>query len=176
MDVGVVYCNHHSADLSVRERLAFNDRDQIGRACESLRDSFPAAEHVVLSTCNRVEVYSAGEQHDLPGQDEVAAFLSDFHGVPVREFADELLEARGPDAVRHLFEVACSLDSMVLGEPQIVAQVKQAYDEALTRAACGPLTNTLFQMAFRVSARVRSETSLAEGRVSIASVAVGEFG
>lgn len=176
MDLGVVYCNHQSAGLSVRERLSFAGPDDLGRACASLRDAFPEAEHVVLSTCNRVEVYSASTNGGLPRQDDVASFLSEFHDIPVREFADELLEARGPKAVRHLFEVACSLDSMVLGEPQIVAQVKQAYEEALTRSSCGPLTNALFQVAFRVSARVRSETALAEGRVSIASVAVGEFG
>ena len=92
------------------------------------------------------------------------------------EFFDDLLERTGPDVVRHLFQVASSLDSMVLGEPQIVAQVKEAYALAQDHSASGPLTNALFQRALNVAKRVRTETSLAEGRVSIASVAVGDFG
>ncbi|QDT38021.1 glutamyl-tRNA reductase [Stratiformator vulcanicus] len=177
MNFNVVYCNHQSADLEVRERLTLSTEDQFQRAYEALLSRFPGSEMVVLSTCNRVEVYSAEpDGRQTPRQSDVAEFLSDFHQIPVKEFADDLLEHRGPQAVRHLFEVACSLDSMVLGEPQIINQVKQAYERAFHFEACGPLTHTLFQMAFRVSARVRTETRLAEGRVSIASVAVGEFG
>ena len=89
---------------------------------------------------------------------------------------DDLLEKTGPDAVRHLFQVASSIDSMVLGEPQVVNQVKAAYRTAERNQSCGPLTHALFQRAMSVSGRVRTETRLAEGRVSIASVAVGEFG
>ncbi len=106
----------------------------------------------------------------------MAEFLSRFHGVSRDDLCETLLAQQGPEAVRHLFEVASSVDSMVLGEPQIVSQVKEAYRVAQENDACGPLTHALFQGAMRVSARVRTETSLAEGRVSIASVAVGDFG
>jgi glutamyl-tRNA reductase len=176
LNLQVVYCNHQTARLDVREKLAFAGRDQLHRAYERLRSIFPQSEWVLLSTCNRIEVYAAQEDpQDAPSQRAVAEFFSDFHHVPLEEFFDELLQRTGPDAVRHLFQVAASLDSMVLGEPQIVNQVKEAYSVARENDACGLLTNSLFQRALSVSARIRSETSLAEGRISIASVAVGEF-
>jgi glutamyl-tRNA reductase len=176
LNLQVVYCNHHTANLGVRERLAFS-RDQIPQAYSALRAAFPKSEWVVLSTCNRIEVYAAQEDAEqLPTQHDVAKFFSEFHEVPLMEFFDDLVERSGPDVVRHLFQVASSLDSMVLGEPQIVAQVKEAYALAQSHAAAGPLTNALFQRALNVAKRVRSETNLAEGRVSIASVAVGDFG
>ncbi len=177
MNFQVVYCNHHTADLGLRERLAFSLGEQLNRAYEQLRDSFPKAEVVVLSTCNRVELYTAQENSDNPPtHQQLAQFFSDFHNVPLSEFSGDLLERTGPDAIRHLFMVASSVDSMVLGEPQIVNQVKEAYQLAQDNGACGPLTHAMFQGAIKVSKRVRAETRLAAGRVSIASVAVGEFG
>ncbi|MGQ0635040.1 MAG: glutamyl-tRNA reductase [Planctomycetaceae bacterium] len=176
MNLQVVYCNHQTAALSLRERLAFA-REQLPQAYSALRSAFPRAEWVVLSTCNRVEVYSAQEDPaQVPSHQDVARFFADFHHVPLTEFFDDLLERTGPDVVRHLFQVASSLDSMVLGESQIVAQVKEAYSLAQAHAASGPLTNELFQRALNVAKRVRTETALSEGRVSVASVAVGEFG
>ena len=176
MNLQVVYCNHHSSGVALRERLAFPKTD-LPRAYAALRSAFPQAECVLLSTCNRVEVYTAQENPALiPSHQDVARFFAEFHQLPVDEFFDDLLERTGPDVVRHLFQVAASLDSMVLGEPQIVAQVKEAYNLAQQNLASGPLTNALFQRALAVSKRVRTETGLAEGRVSIASVAVGEFG
>ena len=177
MMVQVVYCNHQTADLDVRERLAFSSAEQLQRAYGSLRSSFPESEVVVLSTCNRVELYAAHEDPSAtPTKHQLAEFFSDFHKIPLSSISDELIAHSGSQAVRHLFEVASSLDSMVLGEPQIVNQVKDAYRVAQENEACGPLTHALFQDAIRVSARVRTETRLAEGRVSIASVAVGDFG
>ncbi len=176
MILQVLYCNHHTADLAVRERLAFSSASELDRAYQRLRDRFPKTEAVVLSTCNRVELYTAQEDPDgAPTHQDLARFFSEFHDIPLDEFAEDLLERTGPDAVRHLFQVASSVDSMVLGEPQIVNQIKEAYRAAQERGACGPLTHAMFQGAIRVSGRVRSETRLAEGRVSIASVAVGEF-
>jgi glutamyl-tRNA reductase len=177
MNVQVVYCSHQTTPLAVRERLAFSSSEQLKSAYESLRSTFPRSEHVVLSTCNRVEIYTAQDNGDAgPTSEEVVEFLSRFHGVPRDDVYGALLARQGPEAVRHLFEVASSLDSMVLGEPQIVSQVKEAYRIAQENDACGPLTHALFQGAMRVSARVRSETALAEGRISVASVAVGDFG
>jgi glutamyl-tRNA reductase len=176
MNVQVVYCSHQTTPLAVREQLAFS-AEQLTRAYESLRYTFPQAEHVVLSTCNRVEIYTAQDDaNDPPTREQVAEFLSRFHGVSRDDLCGTLLAQKGPEAIRHLFEVASSLDSMVLGEPQIVSQVKEAYRVAEANDACGPLTHALFQGALRVSARVRSETALAEGRVSVASVAAGDFG
>jgi glutamyl-tRNA reductase len=177
MNVQVIYCNHASADLSIRERLAFSSDAEVLRAYDELRLRFPKSEHVVVSTCNRIELYAAQEgDSDAPTSAQVATFLSEFHNVPVSDFSRDLLEQSGPEAVRHLFEVAASVDSMVLGESQIVSQVKKAYELATQSQVNGPLTNALFQRALAVSARVRRETRLSEGRVSIASVAVGDFG
>lgn len=172
----VVYCNHQTASLGVREKLAFTV-ERLQQAYAQLRNRFPGAEAVVLSTCNRVEIYTAQENPNAaPTHRELLEFFAEFHDIPVSDFIEDFLERTGPDAVRHLFSVTSSLDSMVLGEPQIVSQVKEAYRLAQEHDACGPLTHALFQGAIRVSSRVRSETGLAEGRVSIASVAVGEFG
>lgn len=182
MNVQVVYCSHQTTSLALRERLAFATAEQLNRAYQSLRAVFPKSEHVVLSTCNRVEIYTAQNEagpedvDQTPTREQVAEFLSRFHGVSRDDLCGTLLAEKGPEAVRHLFEVASSVDSMVLGESQIVNQVKEAYRIALENGACGPLTNRLFQRAMRVSARVRNETALAEGRVSVASVAVGDFG
>ncbi|WP_437186287.1 glutamyl-tRNA reductase [Planctomicrobium sp. SH668] len=177
MNLQVVYCNHQTADLSVRERLAFPSQDVLERAYGELRNRFPNSEHVVISTCNRIEVYSAQENPaDAPTQAQLAAFFSDFHHLPMEDFFDDLLGRQGPEAVRHLFEVASSIDSMVLGESQIVNQIKEAYETSTRSEANGPMTNALFQRALTVSSRVRTETKLALGRVSIASVAVGDFG
>jgi glutamyl-tRNA reductase len=177
MNVQVIYCNHQTASLDIREKLAFSSEAQLERAYADLRSRFPQTEAVVISTCNRVEVYTAQEDPGAaPTSRDVARFFSEFHNLPVDAFFADLLQQSGADAVRHLFEVACSIDSMVLGENQIVNQVKTAYDVATRSQANGPLTNALFQRALAVSRRVRTETKLSEGRVSIASVAVGEFG
>ncbi|MCA9056952.1 MAG: glutamyl-tRNA reductase [Planctomycetaceae bacterium] len=177
MNVLVVSCNHHLACVEIREKLAFSSESLLNEAYTSWREQFPTCELVLLSTCNRVELYAADESEESDVScDDLTRFISRFHDVPTDEFVHSLLAHHGTDAVSHLFEVACSIDSMVLGEPQIVNQVKEAYRVAQENNACGPLTNVLFQQALNVSARVRSETRLAEGRVSIASVAVGEFG
>ncbi|MCA9063371.1 MAG: glutamyl-tRNA reductase [Planctomycetaceae bacterium] len=177
MNVFVVSCNHHNAGVEIREKLAFSNATQLSDAYSRWRQQHPTCELVVLSTCNRVEIYAADESEECEVSfDDITRFISQFHDIPTDEFINSILAHHGPDAVSHLFQVACSIDSMVLGEPQIVNQVKEAYRVAQENDACGPLTNVLFQQALNVSARVRSETRLAEGRVSIASVAVGEFG
>lgn len=176
MNLQVVFCNYHTAPVEVREKLAFSSEDHLQEAYRELQQAFPDSELVVLSTCNRVEVYAAHEGDRHPTHEQLAHFFSEFHGIPVSDFFDDLLAEQGTEAVRHLFRVASSIDSMVLGESQIVNQVKDAYRVAQENDACGILTNTLFQRAIKVSGRVRTETKLSEGRVSVASVAVGEFG
>lgn len=175
MNLLALYCTHQTTPLAIRERLAFA-AERLEQAYAELRQRIPDCEVVILSTCNRVELYVASPEDDVEQTRNVLAqYLSDVHQVPLDEFVGELRADSGSDAVWHLFEVISSLDSMVLGEPQIVNQVRQAYRDAETHGACGPLIHSLFQSAIRVSGRVRSETRLAEGRVSIASVAVGDF-
>ncbi len=177
MNLLTVSCTHQTAQLAVRERLAFSNADQLRKAYQRLESQYPDTEFVVLSTCNRVEIHAAGAAAvTMPTFAQIAQFLAEFHQVPLDEFVGELREYKDSAAVAHLFEVVSSLDSMVLGEPQIVRQVKEAYREAEENQACGPFTHALFQAAIQTSKRVRSETRLAEGKVSIASVAVGEFG
>ncbi len=177
MNVLVVSCNHHKAGVQLRERLAFSNPEKLQQAYCQWHEIHPDSELVVLSTCNRVEIYAADERGESGVSfDDITRFISRFHDVPTDEFVDSVLAQSGVDAVSHLFQVACSIDSMVLGEPQIVNQVKEAYRVAQENDACGPLTNVLFQHALKVSAQVRTETGLADGRVSIASVAVGDFG
>lgn len=176
MNLSVIYCTHQTAQLSVRERLAFSNAELLARGYQSLKQLGERLEAVILSTCNRVEIYIAQPPTgSVPSLDQMASFLSEIHQLPRTEFADELRELTGRAAVKHLFDVVSSLDSMVLGEPQIVNQVKEAYRVAEAHEACGPLTHALFQGAIRASSRVRTETRLSEGRVSIASVAVGDF-
>ena len=177
MNLRVVYCNHETANLDVRERIAFTSEEQFGCAYEQLRIRYPAVESVIVSTCNRIEIYFGAEKRgELPSQDEVARFISEFHDVPLDDFINELRHETELEAVNHLFRVACSLDSMVLGEAQIVHQIKSSYARAADCDAVGPLTHHLFQSAMSIAAKVRTETKLSEGRISIASVAVGEFG
>jgi glutamyl-tRNA reductase len=175
MKVQMIGCSHHNSTVEQRGRLAFSER-QAADALESLRRRFPRSEAVLLSTCNRIEVYTASDEPDVgPSHQDVAEFLADFHGLNVYEIFDDLFERTGEDAVRHLFTVASSLDSMVVGEPQILAQVKQAYELAAARQSVGPLTHQIFQAALRVAKRVATETSINEKRVSVASVAVADF-
>ncbi len=133
MKLQMVGCSHHKSSLDLREQLAFNN-DQAAAALDQWRLRFPATEAVLLSTCNRVEVYTAADAEAmLPNRQEVVEFLGQFHGLSLDGLFENLLEESGEAVVRHLFTVAASLDSMVLGEPQILAQVKQAYQLAQER-------------------------------------------
>jgi glutamyl-tRNA reductase len=167
--------NHTSAPLEVREKVAFNT-EQRWRAITAFKEKFPQCETVLLSTCNRVELYVAREVHGHPRAQEVAEFLSAFHGVPVEKVHPHLYHQSGREMVEHLFHVTSSLDSMVLGETQILGQVRDAYESAREHGCVGPLLNPLFQRAIAVGKQVMRETQLAEGRLSVASVAVNYAG
>jgi glutamyl-tRNA reductase len=161
--------NHNTAPLELRERLAFG-HEQARQAVVDLRQRHPDTEFVLLSTCNRVELYAA--RAGTPDADALAADLARLRGVPEDAFRSHTYTHRGHDAVRHLFHVVCSLDSMVLGETQILGQVRAAYETASAGGAAGALLNPLFQRAAAVGKQVMSQTKLNEGRVSVASVAV----
>jgi glutamyl-tRNA reductase len=161
--------NHTTAPLDVREKLAFGP-SRLEQAITQLRQQFDACEAVILSTCNRVELYlCAAEPID---RDRVIAFLKSFHSLPDERFTSHLYEMRGRSVIEHLFAVTSSLDSMVLGETQILGQVRSAYEAARDIGAAGPLMHPLFQRAVGVGKEVLSQTQIGQGRVSVASVAV----
>jgi len=174
MKIQVVGCSHHGTAIAVRERLAFTHQ-QASEALDRWRRVFKKVEAVLISTCNRVEVYAATQNAAVPSFEQVADFLARFHGIEPDEVRGQLYQFEAEDAVRHLFTVASSLDSMVVGEPQILAQVKQAYQLAAERDSTGPLTHAAFQAAIRVARRVANETAIHQKRVSIPSVAVADF-
>jgi glutamyl-tRNA reductase len=167
----VMGLNHKTAPLVVRERLAFSP-DERKSALLALRDRFDQCEAVLLSTCNRVELYMARQTHGHPRVPELAEFLAGNRNLKVEEFQSHLYEKSERDVVRHLFSVAASLDSMVLGETQILSQVREAYDAATEAGTAGPMLHPLFQRAVAVGKQIRTETALGEGRVSVGSVAV----
>lgn len=175
MKLQVVGCSHHNASVEMRERLAFSP-EQARDALSQLRQLYPETETVVLSTCNRVELYFAAESAErFPSHHDVVEFLASFHGIDPIIVFNELFERTGEDAIRHLFTVAGSLDSMVVGEAQILPQVKEAYERATADHATGPLTHAAFQAAIRVAKRIANETAINQKRVSVPSVAVGDF-
>lgn len=175
MTIVKVGLSHHSAPVQVRERLALRS-EVVPELIDELLQHAPIAEAAVLSTCNRVEVYAAlprdvkPEPHRL---DEAAKAITArlvARGGP--EVGKALVRKHGSDAVRHLFRVACSLDSIVVGEPQILGQLKEAISIAVHHGSVGPTLNRALHRALHVGKRVRSETQIGQGQVSVSSVAV----
>ena len=162
--------SHRTAPVDLRERLDFSSRD-LGAAVESLATRPSAAESVVLSTCNRSEIYVASSD-PVRAREELTAFLSEYHDLPASSFTPHLFSHDNEAAVRHLFRVAAGLDSLIVGEPQILGQVKDAFQTAADRRCTGPVLSKLFHWSFVVGKRVRTETGLGEGAVSIGFAAV----
>ncbi len=163
--------NHKSAPIEVRERLVFDAPETIG-ALRRLKDRFREAEFVLLSTCNRVELYCASKREGGVTAEDLANFMSEFHNVPLETFKEFLYSYDNEDSVRHLLTVASSLDSMVVGEGQIIGQVKKSYRLACTAQSTGKILNHLFHCAFATAKKVYTTTSISSGRVSVAGVAV----
>lgn len=171
----MIGCSHRHTSLAVRERLAFTPAQTVD-ALAAWRVTHPDTEAVLLSTCHRVELYAAADDSDSPIQNSaLASHIANFHNVPVDEIRTQLVSLEGEDVVRHLFRVAASLDSMVLGEAQILSQVKQAYEIAREIGSTGPVTHGFFQASLRVARRIAGETTLHRHRVSIPSVAIADF-
>jgi glutamyl-tRNA reductase len=171
MNLRAIGCNFKTASVELREKLAF-DAARLEAALAELTARY-GAEAVVLGTCNRVEIYLARPDTSPPLHAPlVAEFLGEAHGLPAHLIQPHLDEHADDDAVRHVFRVASSLDSLVVGEGQIAGQVKNAFEAAQKCGATGPLLNTLFTAALRVSKRVRTETGIGHGHVSVASAAV----
>jgi glutamyl-tRNA reductase len=169
MRLQVVGLSHRSAPVELRERADFA-RGGLDAALKALAVLEICQETVVLSTCNRAEVYAVTESD--AAADRIGRFFSEYHHLEHREMADHLYTRSGADAARHLFSVAAGLDSLVVGEPQILGQVKSAYATASDLQFTGPLLNRLFHSSFAVGKRVRSETGLGEGAVSVSYAAI----
>jgi glutamyl-tRNA reductase len=137
-----------------------------------LAQAFPDNEFVILSTCNRVEIYAAGSSEQVPDTDALVDVLVKFHGIKADVFAGHLVSYHDEGVIGHLFRVAASLESLVLGEGQILGQVRDAYQAATVRRTVGPALHTVFQTALRVGKLVRERTGMDKGKLSVASVAV----
>ncbi|MFN4259351.1 MAG: glutamyl-tRNA reductase [Gemmataceae bacterium] len=167
----VVGCGFRDTPVELRERLAF-DGNKLAGALDEISARY-GCEAVILSTCNRVEVYLAHQRAPSALNAELLAeFLAEVHHLPLAELEPRLYFHYQAEAVHHLFRVAASLDSMIVGEGQIAGQVKQAYEIAQRQAAVGPILHGLFQHARVVAKRVRAETGIAQGKVSVSSAAV----
>lgn len=160
--------NHRTAPLELRERVAFTP-ERMAEAFAELRAATGASETAILSTCNRTELYLAGDD-DCAGA--VLQWLAGFHGLEPADLENALYIHRDSDAVRHVMRVACGLDSMVLGEPQILGQLKDAYALAREHGASGSFLSRLFEQSFSVAKRVRTQTAIGENPVSVAYAAV----
>ncbi|WP_299977622.1 glutamyl-tRNA reductase [Desulfobacula sp.] len=161
--------NHKTAPVELREKLSFSDEETL-KALEFLKQDEDIKESLIFSTCNRTEVLyvpETGEQID-----KIIAFISHHKKVDISEFKNSLYIHKEDDAIRHLFRVASSLDSMVVGEPQILGQIKQAYRVAVESKASGVLLNRLMHKTFSIAKKVRKETGIGDNAVSISYAAI----
>jgi glutamyl-tRNA reductase len=172
MSIVLVGLNHKTAPVEVRERLAFSD-EALAESLRALVDGEVVREGLIVSTCNRVEILAAAAR---PKGEEAVGRLSDFlsrdRSVPVEQFSGHLYTHADEAAVRHVFRVASSLDSMVVGEPQVLGQVRHAYSLAVEAGTAGRVLHKLVHHALRVAKRVRTETGIAASAVSISFTAV----
>jgi len=175
MSIITLGLNHKTAPVNIRERLAFSPKS-LASAVRSLSDLGNIKEAAILSTCNRTELYCSTEndQETLNQQavNQIIEWLSQFHGLNTSEFDQHLYTHRHTDSIRHALQVACGLDSLVLGEPQILGQMKQAYAQANEQGTMGALLGKLFQHAFSVAKQVRTDTAIGSSPVSVAFAAV----
>jgi glutamyl-tRNA reductase len=170
MQLLLVGISHRTAPVELRERIDFQTRG-VAEALRALADRGSAREAVVVSTCNRAELYvacdeAAATRHDL------VRFVTEFNGLAAADVAPHVYDVTDLDVARHLFRVAAGLDSLVMGEPQILGQVKEAHTVATDARTSGPVLNRLFHTSFAVGKRVRSETGLGSGAVSVSYAAV----
>ena len=167
-EIILIGANHKTAPVELREKLSFTT-DETLTALEPFKNDDRIREALVFSTCNRMEILYIPETEDEI--DTVIAFISGHKNLPVEEFRSSLYIHHGEDAIRHMFSVASSLDSMMVGEPQILGQVKQAYKTAIKVGAAGVLLNRLMHKSFSVAKRVRKETGIGDNAVSISYAA-----
>src|ERR671912_418820 len=173
MSIILVGLNHKTAPVEVRERLAFTDA-ACTETLQTLVDGELISEGLIVSTCNRVEVLAAtrGVNSGEEGAARISSFLSETRRLPDNFFGQHLYTHADEEAVRHVFRVASSLDSMVVGEPQVLGQVRRAYSNAVTAGTAGRVLHRLVHASLRVAKRVRTETGIAASAVSISFTAV----
>lgn len=171
MRVLLLTANHRTAPLELRERLAIAP-ERMPEAIEFFRTRFPRSEIVLLSTCNRTEIYLARPAHEAPHHPELRSALAEFCSLPEPALQAAIITLDGEPAITHLLRVACGIDSMVVGEPQILGQVKRAYELASQNQSVGPVLHKLFQHAIATAKSIRHQTGIGDGRLSIGSVAV----
>ncbi|MCK4998841.1 MAG: glutamyl-tRNA reductase [Anaerohalosphaera sp.] len=171
MHILLVGLNHKTAPVKIRERIAF-DADGTFAVLGKLKERWGACEFILLSTCNRVELYCAIDESSDAGPKELAKFLAEDRGVEFEDMRSSLYVKRNEACVRHLLTVTSSLDSMVIGENQINVQVKDSYKAAVKAGSAGKVLSHLFHVAFSTSKSVFTQTSIASGRTSVAGVAV----
>jgi glutamyl-tRNA reductase len=172
VNLHVVGCSHHQSSTEIRERLSFPE-SKVPDFLKSFYKQFPGAEAVLLSTCNRTEFYAAAKSEQaLPTSDQMIQLLATESGTDKTEIKEQLFSHQNREAVRHLFAVTSSLDSMVIGETQILSQVKRAYQLASEADDSVSVIHQLFQNAIRVARRISNETDLQANRVSVPSVAI----
>jgi len=169
-EIILVGLNYRTAPVEIREKIAFPE-ETLTHYLKALKGLSSLTEGLILSTCNRVEIYAATDTPEV-GVEEIKGFLSVQHQLPVPAFEETLYVLKGEELVRHCFRVASSLDSMVVGEPQILGQIKEAYRMAHATKATSTLLNKLLPRAFSVAKRVRTETSIGNRAVSVSFVAV----
>jgi glutamyl-tRNA reductase len=171
MNVVVIGLSHRTSPVELREQFAFAE-SKIPDALAQLRANGIAAEAVILSTCNRVEIYAVTPLPPAKAFSELTEFLVRSGGAAFAPSPEAIYTLAGPPGLRHLFKVACGLDSMVLGETEILGQLKDAYELAHRNKQTGAKLNKAFQRAFHVAKHVRTHTNIQRGSVSVASVAV----
>jgi glutamyl-tRNA reductase len=171
MEIVLVGLNHRTAPVEVREKVSFT-ADQARRAADELRSRGILEETLVLSTCNRSEVYGVPPETSHNCLSGLASFLSEFHSVGADVLTSSLYHHYDRHAVRHLFRVSAGLDSMLLGEAEILGQIREAYRSAHEQGATGPVLNRLFQGALEVGKRVRTDTELGTRPMSVAAAGV----
>lgn len=162
--------NHTTAPVEVRERVAINEQN-LGHALKKLITVPQVDEAAIISTCNRTELYCEVNQVDQ-GKQEILTWLNSFHNLSAGDTQPYIYDYLDDSVVRHIFRVACGLDSMVLGEPQILGQLKSAYQDAVQADTLGRNLNQLFQRSFNVAKKVRTNTEIGVNPVSVASTAV----
>ncbi len=162
--------SHHTCPVEIREKVAFSDNALLN-ALDTLRNQHGFEESVILSTCNRVEIYGFALRHPRDSQESIYNFICNFHNLKTAQ-RDHFFFMQQQETLEHLFKVASGLDSMVLGETEILGQVKKAYKTSLDGKHSGKILNRAFQNAFQIAKKIRTETSIQRGAVSVGSVAV----
>ena len=166
----VLGISHKTAPIEIRELFSFS-RESLELGVRQLNSKAHIEECVIISTCNRVEIYAVSENIELC-LETIKEFLSEFHDIPKETFSPHVYYSIGHMAVRHLFSVASSIDSMVVGEPQVLGQVKESYKAAAAQGTTGVILNRLFHTSFFVAKKIRTETGIGSHAVSISYVAV----